>query len=87
MKMKVFNYSELHFSDMTFYRIHTLVQFSEFKNLIGYVDSFVKIFLILYPPFEDSTTRIAVVEGGGLRKQDHTQQICIFTNIEMLVTF
>ena len=24
VKMKVFNYSELHFSEVTFYRIHTL---------------------------------------------------------------
>ena len=25
MKMKVFNYSELHFAEVTFYKIHTLV--------------------------------------------------------------
>ena len=27
----------------------------------GYVDSYAKIFLILYPPLENSTTRIAVI--------------------------
>ena len=26
VKMKVFNYSELHFAEVTFYKIHTLVQ-------------------------------------------------------------
>ena len=29
---------------------------------IGYVDSYAKIFLILYPPFENSTTRIAMMK-------------------------
>ena len=27
MKMKVFNYSELHFAEVTFYKIHTLMVF------------------------------------------------------------
>ena len=37
----------------------------------GYVDSYAKIFLILYPPFENSTTRIAIVilSGGFPVKQ------------------
>ena len=30
----------------------------------GYVDSYAKIFLILYPPFENSTTRIAILQGN-----------------------
>ena len=29
----------------------------------GYVDSYAKICLFLYPPLENSTTRIAIMEG------------------------
>ena len=36
-----------------------LIQNSKFSY--GYVDSYAKIFLILYPPFENSTTRIAIM--------------------------
>ena len=40
------------------------------KIYFGYVDSKAKIFLILYAPFENSTTRTAITEedGGGGKK-------------------
>ena len=34
VKMKVFNYSELHFSEVTFYRIHTLIKVLVLGRLI-----------------------------------------------------
>ena len=37
------------------------VQISKFNIFFGYVDSWVKIFLILYPPFKNSKTRIAIL--------------------------
>ena len=32
MKKKVFNYSELHFSEGNFYKIHTLASWAKFKQ-------------------------------------------------------
>ena len=32
VKMKVFNYSELHFAEVTFYKIHTLIIFTNILN-------------------------------------------------------
>ena len=37
-----------------------LIQNSKFNSIFRYVDSYAKIFLILYPPLENSTTRIAI---------------------------
>ena len=34
VKMKVFNYSELHFAEVTFYRIHTLVKTNSFIRFL-----------------------------------------------------
>ena len=38
-----------------------LIQSSKFNNSFGHVYSYAKIFLILYPPLENSTTRIAIM--------------------------
>ena len=32
-----------------------------------YVDSYAKIFLILYPPLENSTTRIAILQANVIK--------------------
>ena len=42
-----------------------LIQSSKFNNSFGHVYSYAKIFLILYPPLENSTTRIAITWKPG----------------------
>ena len=37
------------------------IKMMDFENSFEYVDSFAKTFLILYPPFENSTTHIAII--------------------------
>ena len=43
VKMKVFNYSELHFSEVTFYRIHTLAGM-HFDAVVVFVMKFSTLF-------------------------------------------
>ena len=51
-------YEKIKFKNSNFFK---LVQFSKFKNFLGYVDSYTKIFLILYTPFEHSTSSTAIL--------------------------
>ena len=51
VKMKVFNYSELHFSEVTFYRIHTLIGQISIKTIFFLVLKTVLLEESLYNDF------------------------------------
>ena len=54
---------------MPYFNSSPLIKNSKFHNSIisfGYVDSSAKIFLILYPPLENSTTCIAITSTHGV---------------------
>ena len=59
------------------------------KISFGYVDSYAKIFLILYPSFENSTTRIAILRTPycwTLNQKHWIHSICTIEN-KLLLTF
>ena len=60
-----------------------LVQFSKLKKIsFGYVDFYAKIFLILYTPFENSTTRIAI----PMTDQKFFLNVLALENIQVALT-